>query len=287
LAPISLPKPTDKTQKTPPKPNASILKPTTIQSSTLITNTQLTPGKSVKFKLTNSKDESQIVKETEFLQPFKIVNLKEKMQELHKSPSAGSLDSIMSTISSRSAVNLPARLADFENDEKLMNEDRVTCEPQNNDDYQMFSNESSNTSLNSNEQEREEAFKLPDKVLFKQPIEKAVNQNEFSKISSVESLANSTVSSRTGTGLAERLNDFETETIEENFNPIEKTHEPQGIIHVNSMASIKSTISSQSAKNLQERLQDFENESISDYKIPGNDFGESQFLFGLNFVFKN
>jgi hypothetical protein len=223
--------------------------------------------------LTNSKDE--------FLQPFKIVNLKEKMQELHKSPSAGSLDSIMSTISSRSAVNLPARLADFENDEKLMNEDRVTCEPQNNDDYQMFSNESSNTSLNSNEQEGEEAFKLPDKVLFKQPIEKAVNQNEVSKISSVDS----TVSSRTGTGLAERLNDFETETIEENFNPIEKTHEPQGIIHVNSMASIKSTISSQSAKNLQERLQDFENESISDYKIPGNDFGESQFLFGLNFVF--
>ena len=270
--PISLPTTTTKphsAQKTPQKPNSSILKTTQSQQ-------QLTPGKSVKFKLASSTSETivQTAKQPEFLEPFEIVNLKEKMQEIHKSSSTGSLDSVMSTISSRSAINLPARLADFENDEKLMNEDKAAAAVESYD-YQMFSNESSNTSLNSNEQEKEEeALKLPieKEVLFKQPVEVALNKNEFSKINSLESFANSTVSSRTGTGLAERLNDFETETIEENFQPMERVD--QGISHVNSLASVKSTISSQSAKNLQERLQDFENESISDYKISGNDFSE-------------
>lgn len=281
---------------TPQKPNTSILKCTTNQSSTLLNttgNTQLTPGKSVKFNfITENAPEDSFKKHQqaiEFHEPFEIVNLRDRALELHKSPSAGSLDSAMSTISSRSALNLPARLADLENDEKIMEMETAT---QNNEkNYQMFSNDSSNSSLLNDEDDEDKEHHVTltektDDALFKQPVDVTENRNStigFLKINSGDSFANSTVSSKTGTGLAERLNDFETQTIEENFNGdilivfMETIQQRQDDINnstihtVNSMTSVKSTMSSQSAKNLQERLEDFENESISDYKISGND----------------
>ncbi len=189
----------------------------------------------------------------------------------------------MSTLSSRSALNLQARLEDLENDEKLMDEERQNNIEMDNDvGLHMFSNESTSSSVSnestissksaSNLENRLNEFE-PSKtvektespkgscnseVIFKQPTSPVRLESSPSilKISSVVSLA-TTISSCTG--LAERLDDFESHTIEESFKPME-IEKKQIFPTISSFNSIQSTMSSKSAQNLQTRLHDFDNE---------------------------
>ena len=303
---------------TPQKPNISILKSSANQSSLILSTSnaqQLTPSKTVKFKLLLDEEPDEPVKrdepvtkqQVEFSEPFEIVNLKDKIFELRKSSSVASIDSAMSTISSRSAFNLGARLADLENDEKLMNAEGPSSSEPIDDTYlkilesynpQTFSNDSSSNDSNVLNEENETKTTETNSV-FKQPIETAKQNetkmpNSFFKIISTESFANSTISSKSGTNLAERLNDFESHTIEENFRPLcnkdsvinednlliaaetkcifkqpieiikqNETKLPSSFYKISSTDSFaNSTISSKSG--LAERLNDFESHTIEE-----------------------
>lgn len=259
---------------TPQKPNSSILKSTNSNISIaagLNTNPlqQLTPSKSVKFKLLkfmsenegeedlNEKQMRKQDQENTLQERCEIVNLKEKELELRKSSSVASFDSAMSVISSRSASNLQARLDDLENDENLMNRGQ---ERESND---VEMNLQSDTLVNCDD------------------IQKSANSS-----SSFDSTL-STLSSKSGRDLEKRLTEVQT-PMSEDAQETQQISEDNSIVSddtslfkvptilpeasktqdLKKNLSISSTLSTMSSNsNLSDRLDEVQTGSTADFNL--------------------